>query len=85
MIENLIHFENVKIEIIGEWIWLSGNTREYKERIKELGFRWSQNKVAWYFHEGTYKKRSKNNFSLNELREKFGTHEVENELQYKLA
>lgn len=85
IIEKIIHFELVNIEIIGEWIWLSGNTKPYKEEIKELNFKWSKNKVAWYYHEGPFRKKSKNNYSLDELREQFGTEKIENQLQYKLA
>lgn len=75
----------VNIEVIGDWIWLSGNTKQYKDEIKELKFKWSPNKLAWYYHEGQFRKKSKNNYSLDELREQFGSEIIENKYQKKLA
>jgi len=41
-------FEDVVVELTGTWVWLSGNTKPYKETIKEHGFRWSKSKSKWY-------------------------------------
>ena len=32
----------------GTCIWASGDTEPYKEQLKELGFRWSPKRRAWY-------------------------------------
>lgn len=85
IIEKIIHFELVEIEIIGNWLWLSGNTKKYKEEIKKLGFKWSNNKIAWYYHKEKYYKKSKVQYSLEELRERFGTNKIENEKQKVIA
>ena len=39
---------DVSIELIGNWIWISGKTYNYRNELKKLGFRWSQNKFCWY-------------------------------------
>ena len=60
IIEKLIHFENVNIEIVGSWIWLDGETYPIKDIIKDLNFRWSKSKKKWYYFENienTNKKR----------------------------
>ena len=44
IINELLKMEGVEIEIIGCFIWLSGNTKEHKEAIKELGFKWHSKK-----------------------------------------
>ena len=51
IISKVVHMEGVKIEIIGSWVWLTGNTMQYKDAIKAAGFWWSRNKKAWY-HNG---------------------------------
>lgn len=84
IINKIIHFENCKIEIIGSWIWVSGNTKEYKEILKELKFRWIQNKTAWCFHNEPYKKKSKNKYSLDDIKNMFGVQEVQTESRQKL-
>lgn len=85
IIDKIIHFEGVKIEIIGTWIWLSENTYAYKEQIKELGFKWSKNKQAWSFHTEPWRKRSKRNISLDEIRGLYGTSEIKTRVQPRLA
>ncbi len=46
IIDRLIRFEEIKIEIIGAFIWVSGNTKVYKEELKEMGFKWHSKKFA---------------------------------------
>ena len=41
MLNKIIHFNNIEIELVGAWIWLSGNTYVYKKELKELGFKWA--------------------------------------------
>ena len=78
ILNGIIYMEGVEIDIIGSWIWLSGNTKKYKDQIKELNFKWSSNKCAWYYHTGSYKKKSKKKFNLNELKEMFDSSKVSN-------
>lgn len=49
IISQILHYEDITIEVVGSWIWLSGNTRAIKERLKELGFKWASKKdvVLW--------------------------------------
>lgn len=67
IIDQLINFD-IELEIIGSWIWVSGNTFEAKTTLKENGFKWANKKKAWYYHEGEYKKFSKKHYSLEEIR-----------------
>ena len=85
IINAIIHFEGIKIEIIGNWIWITGNTYQYKKDLKDLKFAWSNKKSAWYYHNEPFKKRSKNQYDMNGLRNLFGSQEVETELQPSLA
>jgi len=78
VIEKIVHFVNCRIEIIGNWIWVSGNTRHYKEILKNIGFRWSPDKTAWAYHKDPYRKRY-SGYSMDELRNKFGSTEVKTE------
>lgn len=70
MIDALIKFDDIDVEIIGTWIWVSGETRAIaKELGKEgLGFKFSKNKLAWYWHEGEYTARHKKKFSMDDIR-----------------
>ena len=40
MLQKVIHFSDITIEIIGNWIWISGNTYQYRtEKVLVLAFR----------------------------------------------
>lgn len=67
IIDALINFD-IELEIIGTWVWVQGNTFSIKDKLKELGFKWAGKKKAWYWYEGEYKKHSKKDFTLDEIR-----------------
>jgi len=76
-----INLPGVKIEIMGAWVWLTGNTLEYKDQINAFEangekFRWSGPKVAWYFRPSDYKSYSRGKYDLDQIREKYGSKEV---------
>lgn len=74
IIEQLIKMEGVEIEIIGCFIWLSGNTKEHKDAIKALGFKWHAKKKMWYKAPEGYKRRGgKKEYSIGEIRDMYGT------------
>ena len=84
ILNKVIHFEAITIEIIGLFIWISGNTYPYKKELKELGFKWASQKKNWYWHSEAYKKRSHRSLSMNEIRDYYGSTEVEPENRKKL-
>lgn len=79
IINAIIHFVGIKIEVIGCFIWLSGDTKQYKDQLKELKFRWSSNKMMWYFSPPSYKKKSKKSYSIDEIKTMFNTSEITNQ------
>jgi len=75
-INAVIDMEGVLIEICGNWIWLSGNTRDHKDSIKAAGFYWASKKMMWYFRPADYKSSSRGGYSIDDIREKFGSDTV---------
>lgn len=73
LIEKLCRMEGCFVELIGSWIWITGNTKEHKEELKALNFKFSAKKKAWYFHEGEYHKFSKGTKSMNDIRAMYGS------------
>jgi curved DNA-binding protein CbpA len=76
-LDEILFLEEITIEIIGSWIWITGNTRPVKEELKQKGFRFSHNKTAWYWYYGDYHKFSKRQFSMDDIRAMWGSEEVE--------
>ena len=79
VLQQIIRFVGINIEIVGCWIWVDGNTYEYKETLKELGFKWGREKKKWYFHTEAFRKRSRRKLSMDDIRDYYGSTEVETE------
>ena len=73
IINVLTRLIDIEVEICGTWIWVSGNTKPHKKVLKELKFRYAHKKQAWYYHTEPYRKRSKRELTLDEIRDMFGS------------
>ena len=85
IIQQIIYFDNCKIEIIGSWIWISGGTYTYKTQLKELKFWFSKNKKAWYYNGSKSKRKIKGRYTLEQIRNMHGCYEIENQCRLQLA
>lgn len=74
-----LKMDGVVIEVVGTFIWLTGNTKPYKDEIKRLEFRYSPKKYAWYKAPKDYKKRSRKNYDMNTIRGMYGSQKVKSE------
>lgn len=75
MLEKIINFKDIEIEIIGQWI-LIFNSYNYRKYLKEFGFKYSPNKKAWYYHTEAFRKQSKKKLSLDAIRNYYGSTRV---------
>ena len=73
IINVLTSLSDIEVEICGTWLWVSGNTKAHKEVLKELKFRYAHKKQAWYYHTEPYRKKSKRELTLDEIRDMFGS------------
>lgn len=85
IINQLINLKGINIELCGSWLWITGDTKKHKEALKSLHFRWSKSKLAWYYHTSDYKKSSKKTYSLDEIRDLYGSETIKADPQLKLA
>ena len=83
VISLLLHFENITIELIGSWIWVSGDTKEIKEKLKELGFKWASKKKMWFY--GEMKGRNPQEKSMEEIKSKYGSETLKTNDKKKIA
>ena len=84
MLQKVIHLSDITIEIIGNWIWISGNTYQYRKELKEYGFKFAGQKKCWYWHSEAYRKRSRKNLSMDDIRDFYGSTEVETDGRKRL-
>ena len=76
MLSKIIHFDGIDIELVGAWIWVSGNTYACKNDLKALGFKWASQKKMWYWHSEAFRKRSRKTLSMDDIRNYYGNTEV---------
>ena len=75
--EKFKHYPGLDGEICGSWLWITGDTRKYREDLKAAGFKFAAKKSAWYYHEDAYRKHSKRKFSMDEVRDLWGSSELD--------
>lgn len=81
---NVIIGYRMEIEIIGSWVWCF-ECYAYKEKLKDLGFKYAPKKKAWTWHFGNYKRYHRTEISLEDIRMKYGSQTVSHkEKQYVL-
>jgi hypothetical protein len=68
--------EGLIIELVGRWIWVTGNTYAVKDRLKQEGFMWAKKKVAWFWRSDDDKAPNTKEMSLEAIREKYGSRVV---------
>ena len=84
IISLILHFENITIELVGSWIWVSGDTKEIKDKLKDLGFKWASKKKMWYFGEfkGVNMGKTK---SMNDIKNKYGSQTMKQKDKRRLS
>lgn len=77
IVEALINCHGMKLELCGDWLWASGTTMPYKERLKELNFFWCSGKKVWGFNfDPRPKKVFTKRWSMDKIRSKFGSQNI---------
>lgn len=61
----------IEIELVGKWLWVSGNTFPIKAQLSAAGFTWAPVKKLWYY-KGT-ESRGRGNLSIEEIKLKYGS------------
>ena len=75
MLEKIIGFSSITLEVIGNWLW-AFDSYNYRKELKELGFRYAKNKKAWYWHSESFRKKSRKSLSMDDIRSYYGSTEI---------
>lgn len=72
----LFKLDGLEVELCGRWLWIGGETRQHKDRLKELGCKWSKNKLKWSWHfpeDSAWQYKGKKAWSMDRIRFRFGS------------
>jgi hypothetical protein len=73
VIEKIGNLPEIIIELVGRWIWVSGNTEDVKTQLKAAGLWWAPKKKMWYYRSEDFKVRHGGKKSMEEIRTTYGT------------
>jgi hypothetical protein len=75
----IICLPGLTIELVGSWIWVTGNTFAAKETLKAAKYMYASAKKAWFFRTEEHKAPSGGKKQdLNEIKAKYGAKTVNN-------
>ncbi|MCX2479357.1 J domain-containing protein [Pedobacter sp. MC2016-15] len=80
----IVHFEDITIEVVGSWIWVTGSTYHHRADLKAAGYLFAPKKRAWYFRTGEHKVFKGGRKSLDEIREKYGSEVIKTKRYRKI-
>lgn len=55
VLEQVSQMEGVIYEMLGNWLWIYGDTKAYKDDFKKLNCLWASKKKCWYFRPNEHK------------------------------
>jgi len=61
------------LEMCGSWLWVSGNTIDHKEELKEMGLRYSPNKKMWYYRPKWSRSTNSTPVDMEYIRKTYGS------------
>ena len=73
-IDAIINLDGLDIEIIGVWVWVSGDTKQHKDKLKEAGFVWNRVQCKWVFIGK--KSNGRGRMTLDQMRDLHGSQKV---------
>ena len=73
-IDAIINLDGLDIEIIGVWVWVSGDTKPHKETLKEASFVWNRVQAKWVFIGKKSNGRGK--MTLDQMRDLHGSQKI---------
>jgi len=80
IINELINLEGLTIDIVGNWLWVHGDTRPHKDMIKSVGLWWANKKKMWYYRPANFK-GGRGTKTYEQITNKYGKTTVKNSTQ----
>lgn len=80
VIEELSNLNDIRVERVGKWLWVSGNTFAHKAVLKSLGLYYSKQKKMWYWKPENAKPiRYSSKYSFARICDKYGSEIIQSE------
>jgi hypothetical protein len=77
VIDQLIGLEGINIELIGKWLWISGNTYPVKEQIKKAGLMPIKKQGKFYWVYKGVESSGRGKLTMEEIKARYGSQKVD--------
>lgn len=84
VISEILHFD-LLIEIVGSWIWISGDSKPHKEDLKKANFKWHSKRKKWYWTNQEKRRATHSKEDFETIKEKYGCKVVKSNKKVKIA
>ena len=65
--------DGLTLELVGAWLWATGDTYPHRATLKGAGFMWASQKKAWYFRTEEHRSSNRSKMDLDEIRARHGS------------
>lgn len=72
-----LRMADVQIWLVGTWIWIHGDTKQYKEALKSANCIWHPKRVCWYWKPYSRRSRYNSHADFAGLAAKYGFQKFE--------
>lgn len=74
VLAQLANMPDIIFEVIGNWIWIEGDTKTHKEELYAMNCKWASKKKKWFYRPEEHKSRfNRSELSMEEIRKKYGS------------
>jgi len=85
IVDALINLEGINIELIGKWLWISGNTYPVRGELKKAGLIFiKKDGQPFWVYKGA-ESRGRGNLTIDEIKKKYGSRVIEAKQTRKIS
>jgi hypothetical protein len=77
IINSLINIEGLNVEVIGKWLWISGDTYPVRTTLKQAGLTFIKKAGIPYWVYKGIESTSRGKMSIEDIKNKYGTHKFD--------
>lgn len=78
LIDKLLSLKMIDVDIylVGLWIWIDGETKPYKDSLKELKCKWHSTRKLWYFATTPSYARKNTSKGIDDIAQTYGAKKI---------
>ena len=85
IIDSIISLEGINIELVGKWLWISGNTYPVRNELKKAGLLYiKKDGFPYWVYKGSMS-RGRGNLTIEEIKQKYGSRVIESKQVPKIG